>query len=132
MATYNTIQRESLLSFFHDHCHTAMTVPQIYEKMICEETDYVPGESTIYRLVKRLADEGVLTRRVDVRSRQYIYQLADGEACHCKVRMRCKICGKIIELHHDCSHKLLGDLLKNESFSADHEITITGICGDCK
>ncbi|MBR3045624.1 MAG: transcriptional repressor [Oscillospiraceae bacterium] len=132
MATYKTVQRDALLSFFRSHCHTAMTVPQIYEKMLCEQADYVPGESTIYRLVKRLAAEGILTKHIDMQSCQYMYQLSDGEACHCKVRMHCKSCGRIIELQNDCSHKLLGELLTEESFAADHEIIITGICKDCK
>ena len=81
--------------------------------------------------MKKLTDEGILDQSVDQQSREYLYRLADGEKCCCKVRMRCKKCGKIIELDNGCSHKLLGELLMQESFSADNEIVISGICQKC-
>jgi Fur family ferric uptake transcriptional regulator len=132
MGSYKTIQKDSLLTFFRAHCHEAMTTHQIYQRMQIDSIDYVPGESTIYRLVKQLTDSGVLVRSIDPQSRQFLFRLAEGEQCCCKVRMQCKICGKIIEMDNDCSHKLLGKLLSDESFSADHEIIITGVCKDCK
>ena len=98
MGSYKTIQKDSLLTFFRAHCHEAMTTHQIYQRMQIDSIDYVPGESTIYRLVKQLTDSGVLVRSIDPQSRQFLFRLAEGEQCCCKVRMQCKNCGKIIEM----------------------------------
>ena len=58
MKTYNTNQRQIIVDFLKNNSETQYTIEQIASKTVSV------GKSTVYRLINKMVDEGVVSRRV--------------------------------------------------------------------
>ena len=130
---YKTKQREILL----DHLKT---VPGIHFTAgdICEyfrEQGSPIGQSTVYRQLEELVDEGLLNKYNltpgDPACFEYIGEdvHSNGETCfHCK----CEKCGKLIHMHCEELIEIQTHLLDEHRFILDPLRTVFyGICDDC-
>ena len=133
MAKYNTVQREQLINFLKKHSAHAMTVTEIASMMKDDpDTEKVPCESTVYRLIKQLVEDGTVKRTVNGCSREFLYQMTDSETCRQHLHMKCRICGDLFHMDNRISEKLIEELLESEGFCLDRTMVLTGVCKKCR
>ncbi|MBR6045995.1 MAG: transcriptional repressor [Ruminococcus sp.] len=133
MSKYNTAQREELLRFLGAHSSDAFTVSGLIEAMKNDPDFGKPlAESTAYRLIKQLVEEGKVKRTVSGVSREFRYQLAADEECKGHLHLKCSVCGELLHMHHESSERIAESLLEEEDFSLDTGMVLTGICKKCR
>ena len=132
MAEYATEQKRMLLRFLKEHGETAYTVEELVTGMREEYGESVPAQSTVYRLMTRLVEEGIVKRFVKGHSRKFVYQIVAGERCHSHLHLKCMGCGKLIHLEEKLSDELLGRVRMSSDFAVDEEETVLfGACASC-
>ncbi len=132
MATYNTHQKDILLSFLKENKDTPMGIDELSVRL-SETCPDAPGKSTIYRLIGQLVEKGTVKRFVKGNSRQFLYQLAGSEECHSHLHLKCTECGKLLHMGHTLSEKMLSDILGESDFSVEVDsTTLFGCCKDCR
>ncbi len=131
--SYKTKQREILLDYFE-------TIPGVHVTAgdVCEyfrSQDGPISQSTIYRYLERLVDEGILKKyNIDGNSPACFEYTApdhpeETEICfHCK----CEKCGKVIHLHCDELNEIRSHLLTEHRFRLNPVRTVFyGLCEEC-
>lgn len=133
MAVYKTAQREELLHFLNAHSREAMTISEMY-KLMHDSEDYsdIPAQSSIYRLVRDMTDEGILKRTVKGNSRHFVYQLLPCENCKNHIHMKCSVCGCIYHLSEEESNRIKENILRTDSFVLESDTILSGKCYKCK
>ena len=130
---YRTKQREILLRYLESVAGVHITAGDVCEYFRAQGAPI--GQSTIYRQLESLVDEGVIQKYViDAGSPacfEYIPEdrHEDTELCyHCK----CEKCGRLIHLHCEELEEFQGHLLKEHHFRMDPIRTVFyGTCEDC-
>ncbi len=100
-----------------------------------KDQDCSIGQSTIYRHLEKLVDEGILKKYiVDANSPacfEYVEadsHVEDSVCFHCK----CEKCGTLIHLHCDMLEEIEGHLYAEHDFKINTARTVFyGICGKC-
>ena len=122
---YNTIQKKLLVNFMRDNHNNSFTIEEIASRVSV-------GKSTIYRLMPKLLEDGVVKRFTKDSTRIFLYQWIDCEECSSHLHMKCTDCGKILHMDNSYTDKLLGIILCNSSFSVDKNRTVLfGKCSNC-
>lgn len=101
-ATYQTQQRMTLLDFFESGAGSEFTIEEIIDGL----GDSAPGKSTVYRLVKKLEEEGILRRITREGTNKAVYQLAGSECCAEHLHIKCVDCGLLVHLDHEAQDEL--------------------------
>ncbi len=133
MAHYDTEQKRILKKILEENSDTAYTVEELMNKMrsVCGEN--TPGQSTVYRLITHLIEEGTVKRFTKENSRKAAYQIVLGEHCDSHLHLKCTDCGKLIHLDEKISDELLKMVSNTSDFSVSEEDTVLfGHCGKCK
>lgn len=128
MKTYNTHQRKALLDFLQSNSEKAFTI----EEIVCSMSEDDISQSTAYRLMTKLVEEGLVHRSVKGNSRSFLYQFINGEKCEGHLHIKCTDCGKVYHLDHNVSELIHDDIKKNTAFEIDSHTVLLGKCGDCK
>ncbi len=132
MAHYQTVQRKNLIDFLTLNSEKAFTVEELEKEMGKTMGMFVPGRSTLYRLIRQLSDDGIVKRLVKGNSRKFIYQIAAGEHCAQHLHLKCVRCGRLLHMGCDESAKILREVLRKNSFLVDRQQTVLmGNCEDC-
>lgn len=128
--SYRTRQKQSVLDFLAANPHTQYSAKEIAERV--KEQAQI-GESTVYRLIKKLTESGEIRRFNGKDVKSIVYQYAGGNGhCHEHFHLKCTDCGEFI--HLDCS------LMKSfeKHCSAHHGFRIDpmktvfyGVCASC-
>ena len=127
MASYNTEQKRLLVDFFKNNPDSSYTVEEIVKK-----TGDKLAKSTVYRLIVRLTEEGILKRMTRGNSRTFVYQMIAGENCHTHLHLRCTDCGRVIHMKESLSNELLAAIRQENSFFvSEKETLILGKCALC-
>ena len=129
MAAYKTKQKEILLEYLRATGDT----PQSIEAIICglQARGCPLGQSTVYRLVKKMCDEGTL--KCFTEGKKFLYQLVGGDECHHHLHLKCTQCGRLLHMDHAQSERLIGDIFGANGFAVSEEdTTLFGTCGACK
>ncbi len=127
--TYHTDGRRLLLDFLRANADRPCTIDEIAVALPPKEA---PGKSTLYRLMTGLVTDGTVRRFVRGNSRQFTYQLLDGDECHAHLHLKCVDCGKVVHLNHDVSEFVEACLLRQNHFSTDESATmLLGRCEGC-
>ena len=132
-AKYRTRQREELMQFFRENAGTHLTAQDVGAHLKAEGSKI--GQSTVYRELERLVDEGVLNKYIIDGNSPACFEYVQpeehhaGENCfHCK----CEKCGKLIHLHCEELEELGGHLFTEHHFQMDPRRTVFyGICEEC-
>ena len=128
MAEYKTKQKELLLDYLRQTSDTPQSVDAIVAGL--KGRGYALGQSTVYRLIKRLCDEGTL--KCFSENKKFLYQLVGGDECHHHLHLKCKQCGRLLHMDHAQSEKLIGDIFGSNGFAVSEEdTTLFGTCGAC-
>ena len=89
--------------------------------------------STVYRLISRLCDEGVLCKRAREGSRRFYYQYVRGGACESHLHLQCESCGRVIHLGDAASERMLLEVLDASGFQVDRaRALVPGLCVSCR
>lgn len=128
MKTYNTHQRKALLDFLQSNSEKAFTIEEIVNSMNENEI----SQSTAYRLMTKLVEEGLVHRSVKGNSRSFVYQFINNEKCEGHLHIKCTDCGKVYHLDHDVSALIQNDIKKNTAFEIDSHTVLLGKCNTCK
>lgn len=127
---YQTEQRKCLLAFLHENAGKQFTIEQLTE---LTEGHASMGKSTIYRLMGKLVDEGLVRRFVKDNSRNFLYQIIECADCKLHFHLKCTECGKLIHLDDKTTHFMQCRIKKQHDFIIDGEKTLLfGKCGECR
>ena len=130
MATYNTMQRTSILSFLETNIGQAFTVKEIVKGIRSDSAaGCSPSESTVYRIMTDLEKNGIVRRKINP-NREYQYRLSNVKSG--SISVRCKICGAIQHIDEKVCCEIIDELKHNVSIGTDEDIEILGICDKCK
>lgn len=130
-STYQTQQRKILLQFLSSAEDKQFTIEEIMEEMN-RKGETVP-KSSLYRLMKKLVDEGVVRRHSKEDSRQFVYQIMESEACHSHLHLQCTECGRLVHLSEEATKEARKWMEGSTGFELDQEKTfLYGKCNDCK
>lgn len=125
MSTYNTKQKELLISIIKNQ-KKEFTIKDIHNKV-----KYKTGLTTIYRLVDKLTEEGLLNKYIGKDNITY-YQYLDKCNHDNHFFLKCNECGNIIHIDCDCISELFNHIISEHNFKPSHEnIIIKGICNGC-
>ena len=125
--TYNTEKRNELLVFFKKSGGQALSVDEICKQILPDNQ----GKSTIYRIISKLVDEGILRRISDGKTRRVTYQYIYTGGCSEHLHLKCNDCGQLIHLDDMTSHILESRIFKAERFSVDDGALLYGRCEAC-
>ncbi|MBE5938267.1 MAG: Fur family transcriptional regulator [Lachnospiraceae bacterium] len=133
MGTYNTLQRRELVEFLVNHSNNQYTVEEIAKELEAHSgQEKKIGKSTVYRLMGKLLEEGVVRRTVKGNSRHFVYQYAGGVTCAHHLHMKCRECGRILHMNDEESRNLMVMLQESSSFNLDiRETLLLGQCDRC-
>ena len=134
MASYQTAQKKQLVDFLTRYCETAFTAEELAERMKEESGGAgTPGKSTVYRLIRKMVEDGTVKRLVKGNSRKFVYQIAAGEHCATHLHMKCVKCGRLLHMDDEQSRCILLQVLAENKFCIDEKQTVLlGNCGDCE
>ena len=132
-ARYNTKQREILLNYLRTVPGEHITAADACSYFREQGTSI--GQSTIYRQLESLVDEGVINKYIIDSNTPACFEYtgedshADTEICfHCK----CEKCGKLIHMHCDELEGIGQHLLEHHGFRLNPMRTVFyGLCEDC-
>ena len=124
--TYNTKQKELILKIIEKQ-KKEFTVKDIYEE-VKDKT----GLTTVYRLIDRLVEEGVIAKTIEKDNKpkyQYLEKCEENNHFY----LKCKNCKTMKHVDCDCIKDLSNHILINHEFITSKEnIIINGICKNCQ
>ena len=133
MRSYETEQKKLLIALFRADPDRFYTVDEVAEILRGDSDDVTCGKSTVYRLVSRLCDEGIVVKHAREGSRKFYYQYVKGRECSDHLHLQCESCGRIIHLDGETSTHVLAEILGCNGFSIDGARTLMpGVCADCR
>lgn len=127
---YNSKGRNTLLEFFKSHPHSEISIGKIVDELKLKGV----GESTVYRQVAGLCDEGILGRVNGNDGKSVLYRFIDkSNGCDSHFHLKCTNCGNITHLHCDKTGSFKTHIEAHHGFSVDFGHTVIyGICKNCK
>lgn len=136
MASYDSIQKRALIDYMRRHNDRPLTIDEIISGLTAEAHTgnyIVPGKSTVYRLMTKLVESGSVKRFVRGNSRQFLYQITDGDKCRLHFHLKCDICGRLYHMDEEISHSIAEIVGQKNGFTIDRdETTFFGHCRKCK
>lgn len=127
-ATYQTRQRKLLTEYLCTHGDRQFTIEELKEEL----GDEIPL-SSVYRLMNKLLEEGIVRKYPMENSRSFSYQIVNNEACHHHLHMQCTGCGKLVHLSEEATEAAKNLVSCGGTFELDYEKTLLyGTCPNCK
>ena len=124
--TYNTKQKELILNIIKKQ-NKEFCIKDIYN-IIKNKV----GLTTVYRLIDKLVEDGIITKTIGKDNKtkyQYLEKCEENNHFY----LKCKKCKNLEHVDCDCIKDLSNHILKTHKFTADNEnIIINGICENCQ
>lgn len=131
---YKTKQRERILSYLKSTEGKHITAADVCRYF--RECGAEMSQSTVYRQLERLVDEGVLNKYViDAGTPACFEYMEQGSHVHHAVCFHCKCeqCGKLIHMHCEQLEAVGIHLRSEHGFVLDPQRTVLwGLCGHCQ
>ncbi len=126
---YRTEQREMLVDFLREHADRQYTASDLTRAL---GADHI-GQATVYRLIKRLVEEGVVRAFAIGDGHRTYYQYINGETCTSHLHLKCTVCGRLYHLGGCVSEFLEKQILATHRFALDEQKTMLfGTCHKCR
>lgn len=136
MASYDSIQKKALIDYMRRHDYRPLTIDEIVSGLTAEAQSgnyIVPGKSTVYRHMTKLVEGGSVKRFVRGNSRQFLYQITDGDKCRLHFHLKCDGCGRLYHMDDEISRSIAEIIGQKNGFLIDRdETTFYGLCRKCK
>ena len=123
--TYNTKQKDIIIENIKSH-KEEFTIKDIYN-----ELNGKIGLTTIYRLIDKLVDNGVVNKTIGKDNITYYQYLEDCDKDN-HFFLKCESCGTMEHVDCDCIEELSNHIFKEHKFSLTDHIIINGKCNKCK
>ncbi len=132
MAEYRTQQKALLLDFLSRNAEKSFSMDSLADALTDDLGEKAPGKSTVYRLVNKLTEEGIVRRFTDENSRSAVYQIVGNASCHHHLHMKCTKCGKLMHMNDEQSEKIIEQIFGDSAFAVSQEqTTLYGSCAEC-
>ncbi len=135
MARYKTAGREAVISFFRSNPDKQFSAEEIFTELAPVDCDgeKAPGKSSVYRILSRLCDEGIIRRYRDNGKSNCLYQLSKtDDSCDCHFHLKCTECGRVFHLECPHSDDLLSHVRSDHGFKVDPgRSMLYGVCRRC-
>ena len=132
-SNYKTKQKESMIDYLAEREGEHITAQEVCDHF--KDKGLPIGQSTVYRQLEKLVDEGVLNKYIiDANSPAcFEYMRADSHgACEVCFHAKCEKCGKLIHLHCDEMIGIAKHLFDEHAFKLDAKRTVLyGLCSEC-
>lgn len=128
MRVYHTQQRKILIDFLRENFEKSFTIDEIIRSV--GETSI--SQSTAYRLITKLEEDGIVKRSVRGTSRSFVYQYVNTEKCEGHLHMKCTGCGKVYHLDSGITSTIQNDIKNSTNFEIDNHTVLLGKCKTCK
>jgi len=129
--SYNTKQREFLIDFFKSCKNQCFTIEEVLKH--AESNGINIGQTTIYRNLEKLVDEGIILRHsMPPLNGAYFQYVHDKKDEHEHYHLYCTHCGNVT--HLTCEHfdELLAHIQREHKFNFDNQKTVFyGCCEKC-
>lgn len=131
---YKTRQKEILIDYLKSSPGTHFTAKDVCAHFTAQNVKI--GQSTIYRQLETLVNEGVINKYVIDKKSPACFEYAgaekehqSGDCFHCK----CEKCGKLIHLRCEELTGMKEHLLTDQQFAIDPLRTVLyGVCDECR
>ena len=129
-SVYNTKQHSALIDFIESNSDKTFSVKDITDT-ICIAHNI--GKSTVYRLVSKLVDDGLLQRMNGNDGKSVVYRYtSDKNKCNCHFHLKCESCGKFEHLDCDIFAQVRSHISSHHGFDIDTKKTVIyGLCSEC-
>lgn len=129
--SYRTKQKQFIYNFFAQNPDKQFSAKEVANAIKAEAS---VGESTVYRLIKHLTDEGIVRRFHEKNGKSVVYQFADRTAhCHEHFHLKCTGCGELIHLDCNLVKSFEQHTGNHHGFTIDPVKTIIyGTCAACE
>ena len=132
MKHYQTKQRQLILALLQENPQRSYSADELADALRQKYQSEAPGKSTVYRLLPRLAEEGMIRRFETDGSHCNYYQFMEHH-CHEHLHLQCTDCGKLIHMNNEASRLLLQEINAGFQFWVDgHKTILYGRCGGCR
>lgn len=122
----NTKQKEIILDIL-DHHRTHPTIQEIYD--FAKEKDQSIGQSTVYRNVKRLVEDGTILKLLNSTNESFHYDINTAPHIH----LICTSCKKIVDVLDNDYEAIINDIENKYNLSISKtNIMLEGLCSKCK
>lgn len=128
MRVYHTHQRKTLIDFLQKNFDKSFTIEEIIS--LIGESGI--SQSTAYRLITKLTEDGIVKRSVRGTSRSFVYQYVNNEKCEGHLHMKCTGCGKVYHLDSGITSTIQNDIKNSTNFEIDSHTVLLGKCNTCK
>ncbi len=128
MRVYHTQQRKILIDFLQKNNDKSFTIEEIIRSIGESEI----SQSTAYRLIIKLTEDGIVKRSVRGTSRSFVYQYVNNEKCEGHLHMKCTGCGKVYHLDTGITSTIQNDIKNSTNFEIDSHTVLLGKCNTCK
>ncbi len=121
--SYSTGQKDKILAFFSIHRDKAFTLDEVIAAIDGAR------QSTVYRLVPKMVEEGLLMRVHSERGHAYRY--SDPDSCPHHMHVECVLCGSMCHLDEETSRKIRRIIEEKTGYSVSLSSLIRGVCPEC-
>lgn len=131
MVSYNTKQKQIILSFLKENCSKQFTCEALSEMLRKAGTPV--GKTTVYRYLERLAESGNARKITGGNSKSALYQYIDRDMnCHSHLHLKCLKCGDFVHLGCDFMNGVNEHIAEHHHFTVDNSKTVLyGVCEKC-
>lgn len=125
--TRNTKQKRIVLEYLENNKNKHITIEEIQK-----ELKGTVGTTTIYRIINKLVEEGVVTK-IPLNTQGFCYQYnKEKEYCHKHYHLICENCGKLVHFESKEIEETQKEALEKENFCIDlDKVTFYGKCSKC-
>ena len=124
---YKTKHRDELIKYLRENSDKHLTIQEISQNL-----DGKIPQATIYRLINKFLEEGLVRKYSIDPTLSNCYQLVDDD-CHEHFHLVCEKCGKVIHLECSEVNHLLNHINSEHKFEINtSKVNFYGICEDCK
>ena len=124
---YNTEKRSEITALMSRNPDRVFTIEEISLSVAPDGR----GKSTVYRIISKMVNEGLVRRISDGKTRRVTYQYLGCAHCSEHLHLKCTSCGRLIHLDEQTSHILEMRIRTSRRFEIDNGATLFGRCEAC-
>lgn len=130
-STYNTKQKQLILSLLTDNKEKQFTCEEIEEKLKGNGTPV--GKTTVYRYLTSMQNEGKVRKFKSENGKSATYSFIENkEECEKHLHLKCISCGEFTHLDCEVMNEVNTHLIKDHHFRIDNSKTVLyGLCEKC-
>ena len=128
MAHYMTKGRRQILALLEENQDKQLTAEDIFVALGKD----APGQSSVYRILSSMVEEGEVRRERGTDGDGALYQYAENLGCGNHFHLKCTECGKVVHLRCRLSDELTHHILSDHGFIVDKgKSVLYGRCAEC-